>query len=71
MYVWSCASSLLGFAFLTIQAVPPVILLLAKHPDVAKYDLSSMRMINSGAAPLTRELVESLYARLRIPVKQG
>jgi acyl-coenzyme A synthetase/AMP-(fatty) acid ligase len=54
-----------------IQVVPPVILLLAKHPDVAKYDLSSMKMINSGAAPLARELVESIYARLKIPVKQG
>ena len=51
--------------------VPPVVLLLAKHPIVDKYDLSSLRMINSGAAPLTRELVESVYERLKIPVKQG
>lgn len=51
--------------------VPPVVLLLAKHPIVDKYDLSSLRMLNSGAAPLTRELVESVYERLKIPVKQG
>ncbi|EON66726.1 hypothetical protein W97_05972 [Coniosporium apollinis CBS 100218] len=51
--------------------VPPVVLLLSKHPIVAKYDLSSVRMMNSGAAPLTRELVEALHARLKIPVKQG
>lgn len=51
--------------------VPPVVLLLAKHPVVDKYDLSSLRMMNSGAAPLTRELVESVYERLKIPVKQG
>ena len=51
--------------------VPPVVLLLAKHSIVDKYDLSSLRMINSGAAPLTRELVESVYERLKIPVKQG
>ncbi|KAF2200023.1 4-coumarate-CoA ligase-like protein [Delitschia confertaspora ATCC 74209] len=51
--------------------VPPVILLLSKHPIVEKYDLSSIRMVNSGAAPLTKELVEALYSRLRIPVKQG
>jgi len=51
--------------------VPPIVLLLAKHPIVDKYDLSSLRMMNSGAAPLTRELVERVYERLKIPVKQG
>lgn len=51
--------------------VPPVVLLLGKHPLVDKYDLSSVRMLNSGAAPLTRELVESVYNRLKIPIKQG
>ena len=51
--------------------VPPVVLQLAKHPAVSKYDMSSLRMTNSGAAPLTRELVEQLYARIKVPVKQG
>jgi acyl-CoA synthetase (AMP-forming)/AMP-acid ligase II len=51
--------------------VPPVILLLSKSPVVSKYDLSSLRMMNSGAAPLTKELVEALYERLKVPVKQG
>lgn len=51
--------------------IPPVVLLLGKHPLVDKYDLSSVRMFNSGAAPLTRELVESVYNRLKIPIKQG
>jgi 4-coumarate--CoA ligase len=31
--------------------VPPVVLDLAKHPLVSKYDLSSMKMMTSGAAP--------------------
>lgn len=48
-----------------------MVLLLGKHPLVDKYDLSSVRMLNSGAAPLTRELVESVYNRLKIPIKQG
>ncbi|KAH7391906.1 4-coumarate-CoA ligase-like protein [Pyrenochaeta sp. MPI-SDFR-AT-0127] len=51
--------------------VPPIVLLLSKHPLVSKYDLSSIRMMNSGAAPLTRELVEAVHGRLGIPVKQG
>ncbi|KAK4935923.1 hypothetical protein LTR66_015398, partial [Elasticomyces elasticus] len=51
--------------------VPPVVLLLSKHPIVDKYDLSSMRMMNSGAAPLTRELVDAVYSRKKLKVKQG
>ncbi|KAL8944527.1 MAG: hypothetical protein Q9216_000437 [Gyalolechia sp. 2 TL-2023] len=51
--------------------VPPVVLLLSKHPTVDKYDLTSLRMLNSGAAPLTHELVEAMYNRIKCPVKQG
>jgi len=51
--------------------VPPVVVLLAKHPLVDKYDLSSLRLINSGAAPLSRELQEEVFARLKLPVRQG
>ena len=51
--------------------VPPMVLLLAKHPVVEQYDLSSLRMTNSGAAPLTRELVEAVYKRKGVRVKQG
>ncbi|KAL4944777.1 hypothetical protein BDV06DRAFT_72571 [Aspergillus oleicola] len=51
--------------------VPPVVLLLGKHPIVDKYDLSSIRMMNSGAAPLTQEIVEAVYSRLGVGIKQG
>ena len=51
--------------------VPPVVLLLGKHPVVDKYDLSSLRMMNSGAAPLTEDLVEAVYARIKTGIKQG
>ncbi|RDL36925.1 Acetyl-CoA synthetase-like protein [Venustampulla echinocandica] len=51
--------------------VPPVVLALGKSPVVSKYDLSSIRMLNSGAAPLTRDLVEAVWKRLKIPIKQG
>jgi acyl-CoA synthetase (AMP-forming)/AMP-acid ligase II len=50
---------------------PPVLVGLAKHPVVSKYDLSSLRMVNSGAAPLTRELVEQMQKRFPLPIKQG
>ncbi|KIX08854.1 uncharacterized protein Z518_03511 [Rhinocladiella mackenziei CBS 650.93] len=51
--------------------VPPIVLLLCKHPAVEKYDLSSLRICSSGAAPLTRELVEAAFARKKLRVKQG
>ncbi|KAI5844160.1 hypothetical protein BZA05DRAFT_343349 [Tricharina praecox] len=51
--------------------VPPVVLALAKSPVATKYDLTSLRMLNSGAAPLTRELVDAVWDRLKVPVKQG
>lgn len=51
--------------------VPPVVLLLSKHPVVEKYDLSSIRMLNSGAAPLTKELVDAVHQRTKLKVKQG
>lgn len=50
---------------------PPVLVLLSKHPIVEKYDLSSIRMLTCGAAPLTRELVEAVHGRIKIAVKQG
>ncbi|GAA5915766.1 hypothetical protein JCM6882_003851 [Rhodosporidiobolus microsporus] len=52
----------------TALIVPPVALALAKHPLVDKYDLSSLRFILSGAAPLSAGLQQALAARLK-PVK--
>lgn len=54
-----------------IYLVPPVVLLFGKHPAVDKYDLSSLRMLSCGAAPLTQELVKTVYGRIKVPIKQG
>jgi 4-coumarate--CoA ligase len=54
-----------------IYVPPPVVLALGKVPAVSKYDLSTVRWINSGAAPLGKELVEAVWKRLKIGVKQG
>ncbi|GAA5965081.1 hypothetical protein JCM3765_004851 [Sporobolomyces pararoseus] len=45
--------------------VPPIILGLAKHPIVDKYDLSSLRYILSGAAPLSADLQQAVATRLK------
>lgn len=44
--------------------VPPLVLALAKNPTVDSYDLSSIRMVLSGAAPLGKELEEALRSRV-------
>jgi acyl-coenzyme A synthetase/AMP-(fatty) acid ligase len=54
-----------------IYSPPPVILALSKQPVVDKYDLSSIKWINSGAAPLGRSLVQGVWERLSVIVKQG
>ena len=51
--------------------VPPVILSLAKQPAVEDYDLSSLRMIFSGAAPLGAELTRECATRLSCDIVQG
>ena len=38
--------------------VPPIMLALAKHSAVKKYDLSSLKQIGSGAAPLGKEIMQ-------------
>ena len=52
-------------------AVPPIILGLAKTPLLDKYDVSSLRKIFCGAAPLGAELAEQAAARVGCPVVQG
>ena len=51
--------------------VPPIALALAKHPAVDKYDLSRLRWLLSGAAPLGEEVARACQARLKCPVLQG
>ncbi|OAG43655.1 hypothetical protein AYO21_02241 [Fonsecaea monophora] len=54
-----------------IYVAPPVIVRLSRDKIVDEYDLSSVRMITSGAAPLTRELVDAVHKRLKIKINQA
>ena len=51
--------------------VPPILLALAKHPIIDKYDLSSLDIILSGAAPLGEDLQNAVKERLGCQVLQG
>jgi len=51
--------------------VPPIVLGLAKHPIVDKYDLSSLRIIFCGAAPLGEAVAKEAAQRVHCKVAQG
>ncbi|KAF8938726.1 4-coumarate-CoA ligase [Dissophora ornata] len=51
--------------------VPPVALALAKHPMVLEYNLTSLRHISCGAAPLPKDLCRMIEDRLGVYCRQG
>ena len=51
--------------------VPPIVVLLAKHPVIDKYDLSSVERAFSGAAPLDAETAEAASKRIGCRISQG
>jgi acyl-CoA synthetase (AMP-forming)/AMP-acid ligase II len=52
--------------------VPPIAVALAKHPVVDHYDLSGVRWLFSGAAPLGPQLTDAVQTRLPgVRVRQG
>jgi acyl-CoA synthetase (AMP-forming)/AMP-acid ligase II len=53
------------------NVVPPIVLALAKHPLVARYDLHALLSINSGAAPLDASVEQACGDRLKCFVGQG
>jgi 4-coumarate--CoA ligase len=53
------------------HVVPPVLVLLAKHPIVDKYDLSSVTHYQCGAAPLSAELSMAVTTRLKAKCVQS
>ena len=55
----------------TLPMVPPMVLGLAKSPLVDQYDLSSLRTLFCGAAPLGAELSIEAGNRVGCPVVQG
>ncbi|MGN6171843.1 MAG: AMP-binding protein [Streptosporangiaceae bacterium] len=50
---------------------PPIVLALARHPMVDEFELSHLRLMNSGAAPLKAELAHEASKRLGCEVVQG
>ena len=51
--------------------VPPIVLMLSKNPIVDNYNLSKLKTIFSGAAPLGEELTRECMTRLGCAIRQG
>lgn len=54
-----------------LQVAPPILIMLDKRPETSTYDLSSVRNILCGAAPLSRELQNNIQERFKVRVVQG
>lgn len=56
----------------SLFVAPPLMVFLAKSPLVDQFDVSTVRSIFSGAAPLTAELQAAVFKRLNAPIiRQG
>jgi acyl-CoA synthetase (AMP-forming)/AMP-acid ligase II len=53
------------------EVVPPIVLALATSDRVDDFDLSSLRVVKVGAAPLDTDLARACAARIGCRVKQG
>jgi acyl-CoA synthetase (AMP-forming)/AMP-acid ligase II len=60
-----------GYGVTRAEVVPPIVLALAQHPAVPGYDLSSLRLVTSGGAPLGADLAAECARRLGCRVKQA
>ena len=54
-----------------LYLAPPIVVALANHPIVEQYDLSSVRIVFSGAAPLDGETARLCAERIGCRVSQG
>ncbi|KAK1987487.1 4-coumarate-CoA ligase 2 [Colletotrichum cereale] len=55
----------------TLQVAPPILVMLSKRPETVRYDLSSVKDILCGAAPLSRELQNECQRRFSVTISQA
>ncbi|KFY17770.1 hypothetical protein V491_04936 [Pseudogymnoascus sp. VKM F-3775] len=55
----------------TLQLVPPILVMMSKHPVTSKYDLSSLTLALCAAAPLSKELQNHCSKRFGFNIVQG
>ena len=59
------------FRITHLQAAPPILIMLSKREETSRYNLSSLRNILCGAAPLSKELQNAVSGRFKVNIIQG
>lgn len=59
------------FKITTLQAVPPILVMMMKRPETARYDVRSIKQILCGAAPLSRDLQNDVMNHFGLVVCQA
>jgi acyl-CoA synthetase (AMP-forming)/AMP-acid ligase II len=67
----TCLQAVQDYRVTRFFLVPPIVVLLAKHPAVDKYDLSSVKRAFSGAAPLDADTARAVSQRIGCRLSQG
>ena len=59
------------YAVTLYYAVPPILIALDNYPDLSRFDLSHLRYIMVGAAPLAPEVAQRVQDKVGVQVMQG
>ena len=66
-----CLQAVQDYRVTRFFLVPPIVVLLAKHPAIDNYDLTSVTRAFSGAAPLDADTARAASARIGCRLSQG
>ncbi|HEX6476962.1 MAG TPA: long-chain fatty acid--CoA ligase [Acidimicrobiales bacterium] len=66
----ACLEAIAGQGVTTMFAVPAMLLFMSQHPQFGETDLTSLRMVVCGGAPVPEALIK-IYNGVGIPINQG
>ncbi len=66
----ACIEAVASHGITTMFAVPAMLLFMSQHPGFGEADLTSLRMVVSGGAPVPEALIK-IYNGVGIPINQG
>jgi acyl-CoA synthetase (AMP-forming)/AMP-acid ligase II len=67
----TCLRGIQEYGVTRAYFLPPIVVNLINEPLVDEFDLSTLRLIHCGAAPLGKSVASAVAARLGCPLKQG
>ncbi|KAJ2895268.1 putative 4-coumarate- ligase protein [Zalerion maritima] len=64
-------SSIATYRITSLQIAPPILVMLSKRSETCRYDLSSVKDVLCGAAPLSKDLQNYCQRRFDLQINQG